>query len=342
MSGHITTVRGDIDPAALGFCQPHEHLFIAPGPAADRYPQLLIDDICRTETDAIAFRDAGGSAIVDAQPLFTGRDAEALLRISEDCGIHVVASTGFHKLFYYGEGNPFLDQSEDEMAGVFTGEIDEGMYAAPFYPVNGSTASGITAWTDLFVSGAMRRTEIRAGVIKAALEPDFTDLHSKLFGAVARVSAVTGTAILIHVDEGAGPLRLARFLDARGVRPERTIYCHLDRAAGDISLHKELARGGAYLEYDTVARPKYHTQEDEVRVIMEMLEAGFADRILMSLDVTRMRLRGYGGAPGLEYMKTDFIPFLQSSGADAAHIQKIFVENPARALARIVKPLPHI
>ncbi|MDR3225525.1 MAG: hypothetical protein LBT52_04405, partial [Clostridiales Family XIII bacterium] len=99
----IITVTGEVTPAELGFCQSHEHLFIAPGPASEHDPSLRIDDPERTAVDVCAYKAAGGSALVDAQPVFTGRNAEALRALSVRCGVNVIAATGFHKLLYYGD-----------------------------------------------------------------------------------------------------------------------------------------------------------------------------------------------------------------------------------------------
>jgi phosphotriesterase-related protein len=61
-----------------------------------------------------------------------------------------------------------------------------------------------------------------------------------------------------------------------------------------------------------------------------MLETGYEDKLMMSLDVTRARLASYGGAPGLRYIIDTFIPFLKGRGVSALQIQKAFVDNPAR------------
>jgi len=127
------------------------------------------------------------------------------------------------------------------------------------------------------------------------------------------------------------------FLTSLGLEAERQIYCHLDRAIGDLSVHKKLAYAGAYLEYDTIARPKYHTNEVEIPLILEILNSGFADRMLMSLDVTGARLKGYGGVPGLDYILKEFIPELQSVGVDEKTINTIFIYNPAKVFSLCTK-----
>jgi len=315
MNKTIHTVRGTIAPEKLGFCQPHEHLFTAEGPAGPANQALPIDDIEKSAIDAVSYRDAGGRAVVDAQPLFTGRDAAALKQISEKSDIHIIASTGFHNLFYYSDDNRLPGLDEEELTAVFIEEIRDGMYA------------------DAFFTERPARTDIRAGQIKSALEKDFTDTHKRLFTAAASASAETGAPVMIHVDKDAEPLKLMEFFGSLGVEPDRQIYCHMDRAINDISVHKEIAKAGAYVEYDTIARPKYHSDEIEKAMIFDMLESGFEGSLLMSLDMTRARLKGYGGAPGLDYILKSYIPELKKAGVDGKLLDKIFIGNPAEAFA---------
>jgi phosphotriesterase-related protein len=177
------------------------------------------------------------------------------------------------------------------------------------------------------------RTDIRAGFIKTALESTFTKTHRKLFSAAARASLATGAAMMIHTDAGADPQMLLDNLTTRGVPPERLIFCHLDRTVGDINVHKALAASGAWIEYDTIGREKYHSDSEEIRIVLEMLHAGYGQQLLMSLDVTRARLRGYGGAPGLDYIIKSFLPRLSEAGIEEAQSREIFVNNPAVAFA---------
>ena len=308
---NIITVNGEIAPARLGFCQPHEHLFTADGPAAEGHPAVLIDDVGKTLVDVVAFKNAGGRSVVDAQPVFTGRDARAMRYISKETGVHAIASTGFHNLVYYGKDNPFLDFGEDAFAGLFTEEIQKGMYA------------------DCFYTGEPEPTNIRAGQIKAALEREFKDVHKRLFSGAASASRETGVPVMIHVDKDADPLMLLDFFAGAGVSADRQIYCHIDRAIEDLSIHKEIARAGAYIEYDTIARPKYHGNDVENKIILEMLDAGHEDVLLFSLDMTRERLKGYGGTPGLDYILREYIPELKALGVGDTTMHKIFIANPA-------------
>jgi phosphotriesterase-related protein len=175
----------------------------------------------------------------------------------------------------------------------------------------------------------------RAGQIKTALEAGPLDRQSeKLFTAAAAAAWESGCAVMVHVEPEAAPAALAEFLLKQGLPPSRLIFCHLDRAVGDLGVHMELCRRGAWLEYDTIGRPKYHCDEREAEIVSEMAEAGFAGQILMSLDSTRARLGAYGGSPGLGHIIENFIPLLKNRGLGEEFILRFFVENPARAFAR--------
>ena len=322
MTGKIITVRGEIEPHELGFCQPHEHLYCAAGLPARIYPPLLIDDAEKSAAEAKKYYSAGGRAAGDAQPPFTGRSAEALKDISEASDLHIIASTGFHKLSWYGKeqdkGSLFIKLNEDQLADIFTSEITTGMFAE-------------TSYTETAIAETHARTGIRAGQIKTALEREFTETHKKLFSAAAAASVNTGVPVMIHVDKDADPLALLNFLVEKGVKPNKLIFCHIDRFFSDITVHREIAETGAYLEYDTIARPKYHSEEKETSLILEIFDSGFEDNIMMSLDTTRDRLESYGGDPGLCYLLKTYIPELKKRGVSDSILKKVFVANPAEA-----------
>ena len=61
----------------------------------------------------------------------------------------------------------------------------------------------------------------------------------------------------------------------------------------DYMLH--VAGTGVYIEMDTIGRYKYHSDEEEVRLIRMLLDHGHEDRILLGLDTTRKRMKSYGG-----------------------------------------------
>jgi phosphotriesterase-related protein len=311
----ITTVLGDIAPETLGFCQSHEHLSISGACLAGG--AFCIDDQEKNLLELESYYSAGGRALVDAQPVGCGREAGMLARISEKSGVHIIASTGFHKLSFYPEDHWLNSIAEDDLARLFVSELEEGMY------------------TDGDNSLPRQRGRAKAGQIKTALDTEgLSPRYEKLFAAAAEAAKAAGCTLMAHIEKGSDPRLLAGFLASRGLPPNRLIFCHLDRAVADLSVHREICGQGIYLEYDTIGRPKYHDNEREAGIILELVAAGYEKQILMSLATTRARLRSYGGVPGLAHILEEFIPLLLRRGLTATQIKYFFVENPARVFSR--------
>ena len=313
-TGYILTVKGNIKPEQLGYCQSHEHLFIADGQSAKLVPSLRLDDLNATCDELELFKRRGGVSIADAQPVGCGRMADMQLKASERTGVNILASTGFHKLIFYPDGHWLKTIDGDELAELYIDEIKNGMYI------------------DCDTSKPDRRVSARAGIIKTAsdLEGPAGD-YERLFLAAAEASVQTGVPILSHTEMGKGALEQIRLFTDHKVPAESIIICHLDRVLTDIGYLMEVASTGVYLELDTIGRYKYHSDEDEVRFISKLLENGYADKILLGLDTTRERMKSYGGSIGLDYMFETFFPLLGSYGIGEEFISKFTISNPAKA-----------
>src|SRR5262245_42929673 len=99
---HVQTVRGPVDPSALGFTLPHEHTQIALWHIANRwdYWQLTRDEALIVE-ELGAFKAKGGSAVTDLTLDGVGRDPAWLARISDLSGLHVVMGAGWYRGAHY-------------------------------------------------------------------------------------------------------------------------------------------------------------------------------------------------------------------------------------------------
>lgn len=91
----IITVKGYISSSELGFCHSHEHLFLAEGQSSKIHAALRLDDYSKTLEEVISFKNAGGKALVDAQPVGCGRMADKLVLVSEQSDINIIASKYF-------------------------------------------------------------------------------------------------------------------------------------------------------------------------------------------------------------------------------------------------------
>lgn len=321
---HIQTVTGKIRPEELGYCQSHEHLFIANGRSAELVPSLRLDDFDATCSELELYKSIGGKSIVDAQPVGCGRMADLQLKASVRTGVNIIASTGFHKLIFYPDDHWIRNMDEDALAALFIDELENGMYI------------------DCDISKPVQRIESRAGVIKTASDKEGpSGDYRRLFSAAAEASVRTGSPILSHTEMGMGALDQIRLFTDHKVPVESIIICHLDRVLTDTGYLMEVASSGVFLELDTIGRFKYHDDDDEARFIITLLENGFEDRILLGLDTTRERMKSYGGSIGLDYLYETFFPLLRSYGVSDSLIHKFTVINPAKAFRQrtAVRPL---
>lgn len=312
----IRTVLGDVAPSGLGFCDAHDHLLIRGGVGVLRNPDLAIDDVEAAVEEVTHYARLGGGAIVDAMPVDCGRDPAGLVEVSRRTGVHVVATTGFHTPYYYGDDHWSYVYDEDTITELLVAEVTDGLDA-------GSYGGPV-----------VNRLPARAGVVKVATELDrISPVTEKLMAAAARCHQETGAPILTHTERGTMALAQISALADLGVEPSHVLVSHVDRNH-DRGLHAELATTRAYLVYDGPSRAKYHTPDQVAELIGVAVDHGAGDRVLLGLDLALRSYRsGYGGSPGLGYLQETFLPVLARHGFDEAAIHAFGVANPARALA---------
>lgn len=313
----ITTVTGSIAPEEIGFCHSHEHLFLKKGPGAELDSSLQIDDFDKTIQELNLFKKAGGTTIVDAQPIGSGRHSQWLMDASQQTGVQVVASTGFHKFMFYPEDHWIRTEDADTLTELFIDELENGMYT-----------DGEEAWPE-------EQIVARAGIIKTAA--DFEGVggqYYRLFKAASQAAVATGTPIMSHTELGYGALDQIKLFTDLGVAPSQLIICHLDRKVDNVDYMLHAASTGVYLELDTIGRFKYHSDDEEIELIIKLIEAGNENQILLGLDTTRKRLKSYGGELGLDYLVKSFLPKLEDHGVSKALIRKFMYENPAKAFSK--------
>ena len=312
----VRTILGDIDPSELGVTYSHEHLFIGPSRAVDRFPHLLLDDVDAMVRELAAPVALGLRAAVDGMPMDAGRDVVALAEISRRAGIHVVAPTGLHHDRYYGPGHWSERLTVDELAALFVADIEVGIDAS-----------------DHAAPPLVRRTPHRAGVIKVAgSEGGPSARDRRIFEAAAIAHRRTGAPILTHCEHGTGALEQVALLAQHGVAPTNIVLSHTDKVV-DAGYHREILDTGAYLEYDQSFR-----WGDAPNGTLTLLDAVFADglgdRIVFGMDAARRTyLQVYGGQPGLAWLLGDFRAMMRERGTPETVIDGCFVANPARAFA---------
>ena len=317
MKKMIHTVLGAVEPEQLGFTQCLEHILLTRGKSREVNPVLCIDDLEKSRRETEAYWEAGGSAIVDAQPGGCNRDGEGLSQISRQTGVHIIASTGFHKLLFYPEEHWIRSAEESTLAEVFSSELTEGMYEEPDQELTSC------------------RQEAKAGILKTALDSgNLEGRYQTLFQAAADAQKDTGAPMMVHIEAGSSPVQLLEFLQKEKVSAEKIYFCHMDRACCEEEIFWKVLDAGVTLEFDTIGRFKYHSDQAELELIRKILDRGYEDQLLCSLDTTRARLKAYDpDGVGLTYILKEFLPAMKQAGVTEQQGRKIFVENPCRILA---------
>ena len=342
MPGSVQTVLGPVSPGNLGPTTTHEHLLIdftcmfnAPEEASERFKafapvtmenlgwvrynpfrnkdNLEVMDESLAVFETLQFKAQGGGTIVDATTYGIGRDPRALARISRLTGVNVVMGAGYYVDAVHPEDMDGKTEAElgDEITAQLTTGVDD--------------------------------TGIRAGIIgELGCSWPLTDNERKVLVGGARAQEATGAAILIH--PGRDPCAPAEIIDVlaeSGADPGKVIMGHLDRTLLEEDALLEFAERGTYLEYDLFGwETSYYplgpidmlSDAQRIGYVKLLVDAGYADRIVLAHDVfAKSRLTKYGG-PGIGHILENIVPRMVEAGISEDDVHKMTVENPARIL----------
>ena len=302
----LITTLGPKSADEMGMILPHEHIFAdlrtwnQPG-----YAQAETADVIDLMAPEIAkARDAGLAAIVECTPVGVGRRADILKAVSEATGFPLVVPTGVYR-------EPWIPDwvhaaSEEELGEWMTGEL----------------------------RGEIEESGVQAGWMKlSAGDAGLTKSETKVLRAAATAGAATNAVIGSHTVRGRVVRDQLNIIEEAGYTPERFIWIHA-HAEPDFDLHLEMARRGAWLEYDHIGGGE--PDEICIRRVQRVLDAGLGDQLLLSHD------RGWynpalpgGGIPkAFTYISEEFLPKLQAAGVDEATVRQLTHINPFRAFAR--------
>jgi phosphotriesterase-related protein len=316
----IRTILKDLSPEALGngAILFHEHLSFgsdffermrppnAPRPSTPPPPSYLTDPDIVTDEVRATGRD-GVSCIVDGGHADMGTDYENLRKIAERSGVHIVASGGYYLQILYPP--EVATQSEDQLV-------------------------------ERLVQDAATKRWGAFGEIGSSEE--MTTDERKVFRVIAKAQLRTGLPVFTHTSH-AGCKKCALdqldILESAGANPRSLCIGHLSdiRDDSNADTHKEIARRGAYVGFDTVGHQLAQGDAKKVAMILKVLDAGYEDHILLSSDFASDRETKLNGGAGYSSVTAVFLPKLRYAGVKEATIHRITVENPKRFLAFVPK-----
>lgn len=310
----INTVTGPKPVEELGTWSLHEHPY-AEGHEWDHFAPM--NSYEKSLFELKEYGAAGGNTMTDCDPVGAHRDCEMLKRLSENSGVNIVASTGFHMPGNYEADSPLMTLSEDELYEVYLTELTKGMYP----------------WNNFKSELELEPTNILAGNVKTAFtgkgDMEWFERH---FKAAARAALAVDSTICVHTG-GPGAIMAAEKLLNWGLRPEKILLCHTDATIDDFAYHETLGAMGVYLEYDRLGnhagRSDHPVYDEKVtELILHMVNKGY-DRVTVSMDITGNDNRSYAGTVPLCYTFTTFKDVFMSCGGDEKLWHHIMVENPA-------------
>ena len=166
---------------------------------------------------------------------------------------------------------------------------------------------------------------------------EMTPNERKVFRAVGQAHLATGLPVFTHNAYGTGEnvrpdagLRQLDVLESVGVNSENIVIghaCCLDDPSASVLI--EIAERGAFVGFDRVTGGRVDDPQ-KVVTIMAFLEAGHADKLLISSDFTGRRSET---RPGYGNSITVFAPLLHEAGIDEDVLGAIQRDNPRRFLA---------
>jgi phosphotriesterase-related protein len=258
-------------------------------------------------------KEHGLGLVVDLTCSGMGRNAAALARISAGARVAVVAGTGvftepFHPAFVRetlaaGTG-PEGSTGVERLAERLLAEVGFGMDGTNCLP---GVIGEIGTWGEA-------PTETEELCLRAA----------------ARAARYSGLSVATYGRAGLAQLEI---LTAAGLAPDRVAVGQQDRV-DDPGQHRKIAETGGYVSFGTLglAGEDHAAVGARVRCVLDLLEAGHADRVLLSAGVSRMAQIGRYGGAGFGYLFETFLPALRAAGVGDATLDAILRGNPLRWL----------
>jgi len=352
LAGKVQTVLGLISPDDLGITLPHEHFlvdqtlggvfFVEPEKLSERalayqpvsmenltwvryhtkdsLDNQILDDVDVAIAEATLFKLEGGQSVVDQTNKGLGRDPAALVRIARATGLNIIMGSG-----YYADS----PKTHDTVAALSEEAIAEEIVAD-------------------FIRGA-EDTSIRAGIIGELgcswpLKPN----EAKGLRAGAIAQQALGAGMYVHPGRNdRAPLEIVETLGSSGANLRRVVICHMDRCGYSLETRLELLKAGCFIEYDLFGFEGYYPARvalaegklpdcpndvGRVKEIIDLIEKGYIDQVLLSHDIgMKVMLTRFGGG-GYAHLLREVVPLMHIYGLSDEHIATMMVDNPRRLL----------
>jgi phosphotriesterase-related protein len=269
----------------------------------------ILSDYVDAKEELTVLKRAGVKSVLDPTNIGVGRNPAALRRLSQELDMYFVTCTGYYR-------NKFHPAEVETMT---VDEIEERMYQEVMLGIDG--------------------TDIRAGVMGELGTTGDTiyPREHKVLTAAGRVNKKTNVPIMIHT-EGRRETVLAalQILKENGANLEKVNICHVNGSP----YWEDIFKTGATIGMDcfgstfNVDSELYILETDlkRIRDLKRVLDAGYANKIILGNDVCmKMRLHKYGGW-GYDHILTNLVPYMKKEGISEEQLQILFCDAPQHFL----------
>ncbi|CEI80902.1 hypothetical protein BN997_00714 [Oceanobacillus oncorhynchi] len=281
-----------------GITYMHEHTTIDLS-EVKKTEDCQLDVFSETVKEYKKLYEKGVRNIVDVTNFGMGRNIPFVQKVAEESGINIIFSTGFYQDEFYPI--QVFRETREQLAERMIEEIKKGI----------------------------KGTEARADIIGeiGTSYNKWTDTERKVFEAVVIAHKETNKPITTHTSIGTLGHEQVAFFKERKVDLNKVVIGHVDLTS-DADYILQMLRDGVYVEFDTIGKESYMPDRIRAEILKKIQDAGYIDRVFLSMDITRKSHLEYRDGLGYSFLLDSFIPLLNSYGVTDESIEKMLVKNP--------------
>ena len=315
----VNTVRGPVEPAALGLTLMHEHIFVL-SPEIEKTVDEWDEEVqqARAVAKLRELKQRGVDTLVDLTVVGLGRYIPRIATIAEQVPeINVIVATGVYTynevpMYFHFRGPGTILGGPEPMVDLFVREIRDGI----------------------------ADTGVRAGILKCATDrPGMTPGVERVLRAVAQAHRETGVPITTHTPTPPEPwgLEQQRVFRDEGVDLSRVVIGHSGGTV-DTDYHLALIDNGSYLGFDHFGLPGI-SLEQRVDAVARLCARGHAGRIVLSHDA--MCFADWFPRSVMDasetwrwtYISDEVLPAMRARGIAESDITTMLIDNPRTILS---------